>query len=114
MFENSVFSEAAPLDYEMWRDVLRSQYGAEIAISERDASFVAWLPRFSVCGFEACGNRIWSGSDARCNAYHGARMQQHVRLAGMDDYVAIFQSAGRAAVNQNDQTVEAAAGDIQQ
>jgi AraC family transcriptional activator of tynA and feaB len=111
MFENSVFSEAAPLDYEMWRDLLHSEYGVEMAMSEPNA-FVGWVPMFSVCGFQARGNRIQYGSDAVCNAYHGARTQRHVRLDGLDDYVALFQSAGSIAVNQNDQAVEAAAGDI--
>jgi AraC family transcriptional regulator, positive regulator of tynA and feaB len=111
MSESSLFAEGAPVDYEMWRDLLHSEYGGELAVSEPNA-FAGWWPMFGVCGFQARANRVQCGSDAGCNAYRTVRTQRHARLAGLDDYLAVFQWAGTIAVNQNDHAVEAPAGDI--
>jgi hypothetical protein len=76
MSENSVFAEAAPLDYEMWRNLLHSEHGGQLAVSEPNA-FAGWWPMFSVCGFR----RVRTGSSAAlmlgCNAYHAVRTLSH-------------------------------------
>jgi AraC family transcriptional regulator, positive regulator of tynA and feaB len=67
-------------------------------------AFAGWARPVSVCGFAALN----IGS----NAERVERTYRDVRLDGADHYFAVFQLAGRSAMNHNDQAVRLAMGDV--
>jgi len=110
MLESGAFAGTPQLDYETWRALVRSEYGDE-NVSEPNV-FAAWRRPLSVCGFIAAATRIECGVTGLGNAYQIGRTQRDVRRAGLEDYRAVFQAAGRSMMNQNDEAVELAAGDV--
>ena len=110
MLKSGDFAGTPQLDYETWRALVRSEYGDE-KVSEPKV-FAAWRRPLSVCGFVAAATKIQCGAMGLGNAYRIGRTHRDVRRAGLEDYRAVFQAAGRSTMNQNDEAVELAAGDI--
>ena len=102
------------LDYEAWRDVVRSNYGGDPQVGEPHA-FAAWRRQLTVFGFaaDACKTQYRSGAvDPGGYAYRLDRTQRDVRHAGMGHYYVLLQGAGRSVMAQNDQAFELAEGDV--
>jgi AraC family transcriptional regulator, positive regulator of tynA and feaB len=92
------------LDYEAWRDLLRSMCGRYNPEGIEPDAFTGWLRPMSVCGFTAL--------DIGCNARRIERTCRDVRLDGADHYFAVFQVGGQSAMTHNDQAVRLAVGDV--
>jgi AraC-like DNA-binding protein len=67
-------------------------------------AFIGWVRPASVCGFTAL--------NVGSNAERVERTYRDVRLDSEDHYFALFQVAGQAAINHNDQAVRLAVGDV--
>jgi AraC family transcriptional regulator, positive regulator of tynA and feaB len=109
-----LFAGTPHLSYEAWRASLRSACGGDPKIMEPKA-FAGWMRPLSVCGFTAAAAKIecdLGATDLGCNSYRMERMPRDVRRAGLEDYWAAFQVAGRSELIQNDQAVELAVGDV--
>jgi AraC family transcriptional regulator, positive regulator of tynA and feaB len=98
------FNSTPALDYEGWRDLLRSLCGRYNPEGVEPRDFVGWVRPVSVFGFTAL--------DFGSNAVRMERTYQDVRLDGMDQYIAIIQVTGESVMNHNEQTVRLAAGDV--
>ena len=98
------FNSTPELDYEGWRDLLRSMCGRNNPEGIEPKAFAGWVRPVSVCGFTALN----IGS----NAARVERTYRDVRLDGVDHYFAVFQVAGQSAMNHNDQAVRLAVGDV--
>src|SRR3984957_20181367 len=97
-------NSGSALDYEAWRDLLRSMCGRYSPEGiERDA-FTGWLRPVSVCGFTAL--------DIGCNAHRIERTYRDVRLDGADHYFAVFEVGGQSAMTPKDHAVRRAVGDV--
>ncbi len=92
------------LDYEAWRDLLRSKCGRYYSEAIEPDAFTGWVRPVSVRGFTAL--------DIGCNAPRVERTYRDVRLDGADHYFAVFQVSGRLAMTHNDQAVRFTAGDV--
>ena len=92
------------LDYEAWRDLLRSICGRYSPEGIEPDAFTGWLRPLNVCGFMAL--------DIGCNAPRIERTYRDVRLDGADHYFAVFQLGGQATMTHNDQAVRLAVGDV--
>jgi AraC family transcriptional activator of tynA and feaB len=92
------------LDYEAWRDLLRSMCGRYNPEGIEPDAFTGWLRPVSVCGFTAL--------NIGCNAHRIERTHRDVRLDGADHYFAVFQVGGHSAMTHNDQAVRLAVGDV--
>jgi AraC family transcriptional regulator, positive regulator of tynA and feaB len=92
------------LDYEAWRDLLRSICGRYSPEGIEPDTFIGWLRPVNVCGFTALG--------IGCNAHRIERTYRDVRLDGADHYFAVFQLGGQATMTHNDQAVRLAVGDV--
>jgi AraC family transcriptional regulator, positive regulator of tynA and feaB len=92
------------LDYEAWRDLLRSMCGRYNPEGIDPDDFTGWLRPVSVCGFAAL--------DMGCNAHRIERTYRDARLDGVDHYFAVFQVGGQSAMTHNDQAVRLAVGDV--
>jgi AraC family transcriptional regulator, positive regulator of tynA and feaB len=103
MLESGDFAGTPQLDHEAWRALIRSKFGTPPEVSEPNA-FAVWRRPLSVCGLVAVAIKI------SCNAHRIERARRDVRRAGVEDYRAVFQVAGRSALIQNDQAVELAGG----
>jgi AraC family transcriptional activator of tynA and feaB len=100
---DDVFGEPR-LDYEAWRDLLRSMCGRYNPEGIEPDAFTGWLRPVSVCGFTAL--------DIGCNAHRIERTYRDVRLDGADHYFAVFQVGGQSAMTHNDQAMRLAVGDV--
>jgi AraC family transcriptional activator of tynA and feaB len=98
------FSSPPELDYEGWRDLLRSLCGRYNPEGINPKTFAGWVRPVNVCGFTAL--------NIACNAGRVERTYRDVRLDGADHYFAVFQLAGQSAMNHNDQAVRLAVGDV--
>jgi AraC family transcriptional regulator, positive regulator of tynA and feaB len=98
------FSSPPELDYERWRDLLRSLCGRYNPEGIEPRAFAGWVRPVSVCGFTAL--------KLGCNAGRIERTYRDVRLDGADHYFAVFQLAGHSAMNHNAQAVRLAVGDV--
>jgi AraC family transcriptional activator of tynA and feaB len=94
--------ETPELNYEQWRDLLRPNFGL---YTVRDPNAFAGRVRSrSIYGLNA--------SEISNNIRHCERTQRDIRLDGVDHCYAVFQVGGRTTINQNDQAVELAVGDV--
>lgn len=95
------------LDYEGWRDLLRSmcgRYYSEGVKGVKPASFSGWVRPVNVRGFTAL--------DIGSNAQRVERTYQDIRRDGADHYFALFPASGQLAMIHNDQAVRLAVGDV--
>src|SRR5258708_22048987 len=114
MLQSDGVQDAPILDFEAWRDLLRSNCGGEVKVTAPDA-FAGWMRPVSACGLAAAAVKIeWrsAAGDPSCYAHRVERTHRDVRLKGADHYLILFQVAGRSALTQIDQTVQLAAGDV--
>src|SRR5262245_2792310 len=95
---------SSQLDYEGWRDLLRSMCGRYYSEGIKPTSFSGWVRPVNVRGFIALN----IGS----NAQRVERTYQDVRRDGADHYFALFLASGQLAMIHNDQAVRLAAGDV--
>jgi AraC-like DNA-binding protein len=102
------------LDFDAWRDLIRSNCGSRPEVAEPNA-FIGWMRPTSVCGVAAAVMKFQCGlvgTDLGRHAYRSERTCRDIRLSGVDYYYAIFQVAGRSTLIQNDQAVQLAVGDV--
>src|SRR6266403_1313700 len=104
MHSSGDFLSTPNLDYETWRDVVRSICGRYTPGGIEPKAFSGRLRVRSVCGFRAV--------DLSSNAHRLERTHQDVRVDGMDHYYAIFQVTGQSRIIQNDQNIELTVGDV--
>jgi AraC family transcriptional activator of tynA and feaB len=97
-------SLSSQLDYEGWRDLLRSMCGRYYSEGIKPVSFSGWVRPVNVRGFTAL--------DIGSNAQRVERTCQDVRRDGADHYFALFPASGQLAMTHNDQAVRLAAGDV--
>jgi hypothetical protein len=92
------------LNYEAWRDFLRSKCGRYYSEGIEPAAFIGWVRPVSARGFTA--------TDIGCNSHRVERTYRDVRLDGADHYFVVFLVRGQLAVTHNDQNIRMAAGDV--
>ena len=95
---------SSQLDYEGWRDLLRSMCGRYYSEGIEPNSFSGWVRAVSVRGFTAL--------DIGSNAQRVERTYQDVRRDSADHYFTLFPANGQLAMTHNDQTVRLAVGDV--
>jgi AraC family transcriptional regulator, positive regulator of tynA and feaB len=95
---------SSQLDYEAWRDLLRSRCGRYYSEGIEPHAFTGWVRPVSARGFTAV--------DIGCNSHRVERTYRDVRLDGADHYFVVFLVGGQLAMIHNDQTVRLAAGDV--
>jgi AraC family transcriptional regulator, positive regulator of tynA and feaB len=95
---------SSQLDYEGWRDLLRSMCGRYYSEGIEPISFSGWVRPINVRGFTAL--------DIGSNAQRVERTYQDVRRDGADHYFALFLASGQLAMIHNDQAVRLAVGDV--
>src|SRR3979490_146815 len=94
---------APRLDYEVWRDLLRTMCGRYYSEGIEPNSFSGWVRPVSVSGFTAL--------DIGSNAQRVERTYQDVRRDNADHYFTLFPAGGQLAMTHNDETVRLAVGD---
>jgi AraC-like DNA-binding protein len=104
MHPSDDFPGTPQLDYEAWRDLIRSICGRYNPEGIEPNAFTGWARPLSVCGFTALN----IGS----NAERVERTQRDAHLDGVDHYFVLFQVAGQSAFTHNDQAVKLAVGDV--
>jgi hypothetical protein len=77
------------LDYDGWREMLCSICGRYKPEGVRPDEFTGWV-EVNVYGFTAL--------NIGCNAHRIERTYMDARLDGVDNYVAVFEVAGRSAM----------------
>ena len=92
------------LDYERWREALRSLKGRYNLEGFEPKAFEGWVRPKTIYGFEA--------TDLSMTAHRAERTHRDVRLDGIEHYYAVFQPTGRSTVIQNDHTTELAVGEV--
>jgi AraC family transcriptional activator of tynA and feaB len=102
MHANADLLSASELNYEQWRDALRPNWG--LYTPHDPKTFVGRVRSQSICGFNAANI---SNNVGCCE-----RAQEDVRLDGVDHFYAVFQTAGRSTILQNDRTATLAVGDV--
>jgi AraC family transcriptional regulator, positive regulator of tynA and feaB len=95
---------SSQLDYDGWRDLLRSMSGRYYSEGIKPVSFSGWVRSVNVRGFTAL--------DIGSNAQRVERTYQDVRRDGADHYFALFLASDRLAMIHNDQAVRLAVGDV--
>jgi AraC family transcriptional regulator, positive regulator of tynA and feaB len=98
------FNTTPELDYEGWRDVVRSLCGLYTPGGIEPEAFGGRARAGSIYGFVTV--------DLSCNAHFVERTNRDVRLDGMGHYYAVIQVSGRSTMVQNDRVAELAVGDI--
>ncbi|HEX3341931.1 MAG TPA: helix-turn-helix domain-containing protein [Pseudolabrys sp.] len=102
---NSHEVHGAPrLEYEAWRDLLRSMCGRYYSEGIEPNAFSGWVRPITVRGFTAL--------DIGSNAQRVERTYRDVRLDGADHYFALFPAHGELAMIHNDQAVQLVVGDV--
>src|SRR3981081_4880343 len=86
------------LDYEAWRDVVRSICGRYTPSGIEPQAFSGRARVRSIFGFRAV--------ELSSNAHRLERTHQDTRADARDHYYAIFQMAGQSRIVQNDRIVE--------
>jgi AraC family transcriptional regulator, positive regulator of tynA and feaB len=104
MHSSGDFLSTPNLDYEAWRDVVRSICGRYTPGGIEPKTFFGKARVRSICGFRSV--------DLSSNAHCLERTHQDVRVDARDHYYAIFQMAGQSRIIQNDRTVELTVGDV--
>jgi AraC family transcriptional regulator, positive regulator of tynA and feaB len=92
------------LDYEGWRDLLRSKCGRYYSEGIEPNSFSGWVSPVNVRGFTAL--------DIGSNAQRVERTYQDVRRDNADHYFTLFPASGQLMMIHNDETVRLAVGDV--
>jgi AraC family transcriptional regulator, positive regulator of tynA and feaB len=92
------------VNYEAWRDLLRSMSGRYYSEGIKPNAFCGWVRPVTVGGFTTL--------DIGSNAHQVERTYRDVRLDGADHYFALFLAGGELAMTHNDQAVRLAAGDV--
>jgi AraC family transcriptional regulator, positive regulator of tynA and feaB len=104
MRQNDDILGPSQLNYEAWRDLLRSKCGRYYSEGIEPSTFTGWVRPVSARGFTAV--------DIGCNSHRVERTYRDVRLDGADHYFVVFLVGGQLAMIHNDQTVRLAAGDV--
>jgi hypothetical protein len=100
------------LDFEAWRDLLRSNCGGEVKVTAPGV-FAGWMRPLNACGLAAASVRMqWGSADLGCHAHRFERIYRDARLDGTDHYLIVFQVAGQSAMIQADRAAQLAAGDV--
>ena len=98
----------APLDFEAWRALLRSNWGRDVEVAAPNA-FAGWMRPLNACGLEAASVKIrWGSADLGCSDQRVERSYRDVRCDGADHYLILFQVAGQTAMTQIDQAAQLA------
>jgi AraC family transcriptional regulator, positive regulator of tynA and feaB len=92
------------VNYEAWRDLLRSMSGRYYSEGIKPNVFRGWVRPVAVGRFTTL--------DIGSNACRVERTYRDVRLDGADHYFALFLASGELAMTHNDQAVRLAAGDV--
>jgi AraC family transcriptional activator of tynA and feaB len=92
------------LNFEAWRDSLRTMGGRYYSEGTEPDAFAGWVRPVSVPGFTAL--------DIACNAQRIERTYRDARLDSADNYCTVFQVAGQSAITHNDQALQLAVGDV--
>lgn len=98
------FSERPELSYEGWVEALRLLKGLYSPVHFDPAYFSGSVGSRTVFGLEAVG--------IRANIPRVERTQSDARRDGFDCYYAVFQTAGRSTVVQDEIGAELSAGDV--
>ena len=104
MHSRDEFLGTQNLDYEAWRDTVRSICGRYTPGGIELKSFFGRARARSACGFRSV--------DLGFNAHRLDRTLRDVRADAVDHYCALFQINGQSRIIQNDRIVEVTAGDI--
>src|SRR5260370_16065371 len=104
MHSSGDFLSTPNLDYEVWRDVVRSICGRYTPGGIEPKTFLGRARVRSICGFRSV--------DLSSNAHCLERTHQDVRVDARDHYYAIFQITGQSRIIQNDRIVELSVGDV--
>ena len=104
MHSRGEFLSTPNLDYEAWRDVVRSICGRYTPGGIEPKAFSGRARVRSIYGFRSV--------ELSSNAYRLERTHQDVRVDARDHYYAIFQMTGQSRIIQNDRTVELTVGDV--
>ena len=104
MHSSGDFLSTPNLDYEAWRDVVRSICGRYTPGGIEPKTFSGRARVRSICGFRSV--------DLSSNAHCLERTHQDVRVDARDHYYAIFQITGQSRIIQNDRIVELSVGDV--
>jgi AraC family transcriptional activator of tynA and feaB len=104
MHSSGHFLSTPSLDYEAWRDAVRSICGRYTPSGIEPKAFSGRARVRSICGLRAV--------DLSFNAHRLERTYQDVRVDAMDHYYTVFQMTGQSRIIQNDQTVELTVGDV--
>jgi AraC family transcriptional regulator, positive regulator of tynA and feaB len=100
------------LNFEAWRDLLRSNCGGEVEVTAPKV-FAGWMRPINACGLEAASVKIqWGSADLGSFAQRVERTHRDIRLDGADHYLVVFQVAGQSAMTQIDQPVQLDVGDV--
>src|SRR4030081_3320034 len=104
MHSSGDFLSTQNLDYEAWRDVVRSICGRYTPGGIEPKTFSGRARLRSICGFRSV--------DLSSNAHCLERTHQDVRVDARDHYYAIFQMTGQSRIIQNDRNIELTVGDV--
>jgi AraC family transcriptional regulator, positive regulator of tynA and feaB len=104
MRQNDDILGPSQLNYEAWRDLLRSKCGRYYSEGIEPSTFTGWVHPVSARSFTAV--------DIGCNSYRVERTSRDVRLDGADHYFVVLLVRGQLAMTHNDQAVRLAAGDV--
>lgn len=94
----------ASLDYEAWRDLVRTMGGRFNPEGVDPTTFTGWVRPLNVCDFIA--------AEVGSNAPRLERTNRDVRLDGVDQYFTVFQLAGRSGMTHNDEAMRVEVGDV--
>jgi AraC family transcriptional regulator, positive regulator of tynA and feaB len=104
MHQSDNFLGTEPMDYAVWRDLIRPLSGRINVEGVEPNTFAGWLRPLHVSGLKAvdiCGN-----------APRYERTDRNVRLDDRDHYRAAFQVTGQSTIYQNDRAVHLTVGDV--
>jgi len=104
MHSRGDFLSTPNLDYEAWRDTVRSICGRYTPGGIEPNTFSGKARVRSICGLKA----VELSSNAHCLE----RTHQDVRVDARDHYYAIFQMTGQSRIIQNDRNVVLKVGDV--
>ena len=100
------------LNFEAWRDLLRSNCGGEVQVTAPN-SFAGRMRPLDASGLEAASVQIqWGAADLGCSDHRVERSYRDVRCDGADHYLVVFQVAGQSAMTQIDRVVHLSVGDV--
>src|SRR5258708_5356570 len=104
MHSSGDFLNTPNLDYEAWRDVVRSICGRYTPGGIEPKTFSGRARVRSICGLRAV--------ELSSNAHGLERTHQDARADARDHYYAIFQMTGQSKIIQNDRNMELTVGDV--